>query len=250
MHISSSLCHRLVPVAFALVLGHTFQVQSKSYPAPVPINQDFGGLTRVIDGDTIHVGDTRIRLEGIDAPESAQTCKRANGETWACGTEATHAMRLMVEGRQVTCRNHGLDLYGRTLATCFADGRDIQAELVKLGLAWAYVKYSKAYVAEEAAARTAKLGIWQGEAMPAWEFRAQVWTASAEQAPAGCPIKGNVTASGHIYHMPWSPWYNKVRIEGHPEKRWFCSETEAIAAGWRPAYTHRAPNTVAAQQQE
>ena len=112
--------------------------------------------------------------------------------------------------------------------------------MVRLGLAWAYVKYSTLYVADEATARAAKLGIWQGEAMPAWEFRAQSWTASAEQAPTGCPIKGNVTASGRIYHMPWSPWYNKVRIDGHPGKRWFCTEAEALTAGWRPAFTRRA----------
>ena len=240
MHTSSLLCLRLTSVAFALILGHSVPAVARIYPAPVPLNEDFAGLTRVIDGDTIHVGDTRIRLEGIDAPESAQTCKRADGTEWACGTEATHAMRQMVEGREVVCRNHGLDLYGRTLATCFVGNLNINQQMVKLGLAWAYVKYSKAYVAEEAAARLSKTGIWQGEAMPAWDFRAKSWTASAETAPEGCPIKGNVTANGRIYHMPWSPWYNKVRIDGHAGKRWFCTETEAQAAGWRPAFTYRA----------
>lgn len=234
-----SLCCGLLPVAFALVTSHLSPAAARSYPAPVPINQDFAGLTRVIDGDTIHVGDTRIRLEGIDAPESNQTCKRADGSEWPCGTEATRAMRAMVEGREVVCRNHGLDLYGRTLATCFIGNRNINEDMVRRGLAWAYVKYSRAYVSEETAARQAKLGVWQGEATPPWEFRAQAWGRSAEQAPTGCPIKGNVTAGGRIYHMPWSPWYGKVRIDGHPGKRWFCTETEAQAAGWRPAFTHR-----------
>ena len=146
-------------------------------------------------------------------------------------------MRAMAEGREVRCRNHGLDKYGRTLGTCFADGRDINREMVVLGLAWAYVRYSNVYVAEEAQARAANLGIWQGEAMPAWDFRALAWAKTGEEAPNGCPIKGNVTANGHIYHMPWSRWYDKVRIDGHPNKRWFCSESEAVAAGWRPAYS-------------
>ena len=231
-----SLCFVLASVAFALVFSTFRPVEARVWPAPVPLNQDFTGLAHVIDGDTIHVGDTRVRLDGIDAPEATQMCKRATGEEWACGSEATHAMRLMVEGREVVCRNHGLDKYGRTLGTCVANGRNVNAELVKLGLAWAYVKYSTAYTTEEADARRAKTGIWQGDAVPAWDYRAKAWAHSDEQAPAGCPIKGNVTANGHIYHMPWSPWYAKVRIDGHPEKRWFCSETEAQQAGWRPAY--------------
>ena len=231
-----TLCFGLASVAFALISGPSLIVEARVWPAPVPLNQDFAGRARVIDGDTIHVGDTRVRLEGIDAPESTQTCKRATGEDWACGTDATHALRLMVEGREVVCRNHGLDKYGRTLGTCFIEGRDINAEMIKLGLAWAYVKYSSAYVAEEAQARRAKSGIWQGDALPAWDFRALAWTKSDELAPRGCPIKGNVTANGHIYHMPWSQWYDKVRIDGHPGKRWFCSETEAQQAGWRPAH--------------
>ena len=51
----------------------------------------------------------------------------------------------------------------------------------------------------------------------------------------GCAIKGNVTRNGRIYHMPWSPWYGQVTIDETQGKRWFCSETEAMAAGWRPA---------------
>ena len=232
-----SLLCLAVPVAFALVSSHTLPVTARTSPAPVPIHQDFAGVARVIDGDTIHVGDTRVRLEGIDAPETTQTCKRPTGEDWACGHEANRAMRHMAEGREVVCRNNGLDKYGRTLATCFVDGLDVSKEMVKRGLAWAFVRYSTIYVAEEAVARAAKLGIWQGEALPAWDFRARSWAKVEEQAPNGCAIKGNVTANGHIYHMPWSPWYDKVRIEGHSSKRWFCSEAEAIQAGWRPAYT-------------
>jgi endonuclease YncB( thermonuclease family) len=241
MLILRSLCLKLVPVAFALAAGSPLAEAARSWPAPVALNETFAGVARVLDGDTIHVGDTRVRLEGIDAPETAQTCKRTNGEDWACGHAATRALQAMADGRQVTCRNLGLEKYGRTLATCYVDGRDINAEMVKSGLAWAFVRYSAIYVAEEAHARAAKLGIWQGTAQPAWEYRAQAWTAHAEEGPNGCAIKGNVTASGHIYHMPWSPWYDRVRITGHSGKRWFCSEAEAMAAGWRPAYARRLP---------
>jgi hypothetical protein len=67
------------------------------------------------------------------------------------------------------------------------------------------------------------------------EFRDKRWASAETAAPNGCAIKGNVTAHGHIYHMPWSPWYGKVRIDPTKGERWFCSESEAKAAGWRPA---------------
>ena len=58
------------------------------------------------------------------------------------------------------------------------------------------------------------------------------------QAPSGCAIKGNVTKNGRIYHMPWSPWYAQIKIEPDKGKRWFCTEAEALAAGWRPVQAH------------
>jgi hypothetical protein len=74
--------------------------------------------------------------------------------------------------------------------------------------------------------------------MPAWEFRARRWAAAEGAAPEGCAIKGNVTRNGRIYHMPWSPWYPQTRIETDKGKRWFCTEAEALAAGWRPVQPH------------
>jgi hypothetical protein len=90
-------------------------------------------------------------------------------------------------------------------------------------------------VAEEEKARAARVGVWQGEAEPAWIFRANRWQAAETEAPAGCAIKGNITENGHIYHMPWSPWYGKVKIDPAQGERWFCSEAEAQSAGWRSA---------------
>ncbi len=110
--------------------------------------------------------------------------------------------------------------------------------MVREGLAWAFVKYSQSYVQQEAEARLARVGIWQGDAEPAWVYREKRWAGAEQEAPKGCAIKGNVTEHGHIYHMPWSPWYGKVKIEETKGERWFCSESEAIAAGWRPAALH------------
>jgi endonuclease YncB( thermonuclease family) len=198
------------------------------------------GIPRVIDGDTIDIEGTRVRLEGIDAPETGQTCNDRHGRPWDCGNAATKVLRDLIGHNEVQCRHAGLDKYGRMLGTCYVGQVDINAEMVHSGYAWAYVKYSTAYVQQEAAARAAMFGIWQGTAMAAWDYRAQKWAVVAQQAPQGCAIKGNVTPNGLIYHMPWSPWYEKVRMGSGPTpdggKRWFCSETEAQAAGWRAAY--------------
>ena len=197
--------------------------------------EGLSGTAAVIDGDTLSIGATHVRLEGIDAPETAQTCGRAWLGTWACGRAAAEALAKLVSGRRVECEARGHDKYGRVLGVCSVDGRDINAEMVRQGLAWAFVKYSSSYVEEEKAARALKLGVWQGEAEPAWEFREKRWASAETAAPNGCAIKGNVTEHGHIYHMPWSPWYGKVRIDPAKGERWFCSEGEAKAAGWRPA---------------
>jgi endonuclease YncB( thermonuclease family) len=234
------LCATHGLVASALAMGLLFAASYQGWartgadPGVGPIR----GMARVIDGDTIDVGDTRIRLEGIDAPETGQTCKRRWLASWPCGHEATAALQRLIENRVVGCDPRGFDKYGRTLAICYVDGRDINAHMVRQGHAWAFVKYSQTYVKEEAAARAEGLGIWQSPSEPAWDYRAKRWSAAEQKAPEGCAIKGNVTKNGKIYHMPWSPWYAQIRIDAEKGKRWFCSEAEAIAAGWRPVQVH------------
>ena len=196
------------------------------------------GIAQVIDGDTIVIGGTRIRLEGIDAPEAGQTCPRRWIGWWSCGSAATAHLARLIGSRPVNCAPRGHDKYGRMLAVCFVGGEDINAKMVRQGYAWAFVKYSTSYVREEALARAEGVGVWQGDATPPWEFRAGRWTAAEGHAPSGCAIKGNVTRNGRIYHMPWSPWYAQIKIEPDKGKRWFCTEAEAIAAGWRPVQTH------------
>lgn len=194
------------------------------------------GEARVIDGDTLDLGGQRVRLEGIDAPETGQTCAGGWLGTWDCGMAATKALRKLVDAHSVTCERRGTDKYGRMLGICFADGVDINQRMVRSGHAWAFVKYSSTYVAEEAAARAERLGVFAAENSPPWVYRTQQWASAEQQAPAGCAIKGNVTRNGSIYHMPWSPWYAKVVIDEGRGERWFCTESEAVAAGWRPAH--------------
>jgi hypothetical protein len=90
-------------------------------------------------------------------------------------------------------------------------------------------------IAEEADARSRRVGVWQGEAEPPWTYRERRWLAEAPTAPSGCAIKGKITKNGHIYHTPWSPWYTISKVDERRGERWFCTEAEATEAGWRPA---------------
>ena len=119
----------------------------------------------VIDGDTIRDGGIRIRLHGIDAPESAQSCKDEDGRTWSCGDAATDALRTFIGGSEIECRQTGTDRYGRIVAICYKDGIDINAWLVRNGWAVAYLRYSLDYLIDEVAARFDGLGIWAGDFM-------------------------------------------------------------------------------------
>jgi endonuclease YncB( thermonuclease family) len=220
------------PVAFALAVALFAGPAATASGAPSEV---VSGPAMAVDGDTLDVSGARVRLEGIDAPEVSQTCPRAWLGTWDCGRAAKRAMEDMVRGQDVTCESRGHDKYDRMLGVCFAAGRNVNAAMVRAGLAWAFVKYSDTYVAEEAEARAARAGIWAAEAEPAWLYRERRWASANGAAPNGCAIKGNVTERGRIYHLPWSTWYGKVKVEPAKGERWFCSEADAAAAGFRPA---------------
>jgi hypothetical protein len=112
----------------------------------------------------------------------------------------------------------------------------VNASLVRQGLAWAFVKYSNAYISEEAEAKAARRGVFAAKNEPPWEFRADRWEAATKSAAAvnkRCPIKGNVSRSGErIYHMPWQSSYGKTVINEAKGERWLCDEREAERARW------------------
>ena len=129
------------------------------------------GKAWVIDGDTIEISGTRIRLEGIDAPESDQTCTDPKGKTWPCGRAATSELKAHIRGRELTCNRRAFDRYRRVLAVCsLPDGSDINAWMVRQGWALAY-GFAKMYATEEAEAEAAKRGIWAGSFVPPWQWR-------------------------------------------------------------------------------
>ena len=183
---------------------------------------------RVVDGDTLDLAGVRIRLFGIDAPEYGQSCGPVD-----CGAAALDTLADILSAGTVSCDPVSIDRYGRTLARCRAGSLDVNREMVRRSMAWAFVRYSSDYIADEQAAKSSGAGIWQHPSQPAWEYRDEKWAKAAKDAPDGCAIKGNISANGKIYHPPWSPWYDRTRISTKNGERWFCSEDEAIAAGWR-----------------
>jgi endonuclease YncB( thermonuclease family) len=160
-------------IVLALVLAiHGLQRTNHRWPAPIQgdVHGEIVGKARVIDGDTIDITGTRIRLQGIDAPETDQTCTDAGNKTWRCGQVATHVLIDHLAGRPLKCESSGLDRYRRVLAVCaLPDGSDVNAWMVQEG--WALAYYSAVYQSQEAQAHADRRGIWAGSFMPPWEWR-------------------------------------------------------------------------------
>jgi len=187
-----------------------------------------GTVVGIDDGDslTLLFDQTRyrVRLEQIDAPE--------HGQAWA--DRSKQALTEKVFNRQVTVRVSGTDQYHRLLGSLVIGERDINRELVAEGHAWAYRRYLKDehLIEAESSARDHGLGLWSlPDPVPPWEWRV------AQRKHAGtCNIKGNISSTGaRIYHLPEQQHYEQTRISTSKGERWFCSESEARAAGWRKA---------------
>ena len=189
------------------------------------------GVLAVIDADTFDVGGVRVRLFGIDAPELSQTCTDAEGADWPCGQWAAAQVMALYQGGSAQCAAVDIDRYGRTVARCMVQGLDIGAMLVGAGLATAYRAYSTDYIASEASAKAQHLGIWAGTMQDPAAYRHR----DRDPAPGDCAIKGNISGHGQIYHLPGSHSYPATRIDEAQGERWFCTEAQAQAAGWRAA---------------
>ncbi|WP_159716150.1 thermonuclease family protein [Geminicoccus flavidas] len=196
------------------------------------------GQARVIDGDTIAVGNKVIRLLDIDAPVLAQKCD-GHRSSRACGKASADALAAKVGTAAVECVPAQRDDYDRILARCSVGDEDLSTWSVSSGWSFAFVRYSARLVAEEQAARARGLGIWAADEVQApWDYRARRWDVAAQEAPEGYPIKGNISKSGErIYHVPWTgQFHDRTKIDTCKGERWFCSVQEAQAAGWRASY--------------
>ena len=196
---------------------------------------DLKGRGSAVAGDLVKVSGTTVKLAGIEAPEGEQRCGGANDRGRRCADAARDALARLIRSQQLICQLAGSDDSGRRLASCKAGEKDVAAEMVRGGHVFAATGFFARYGSEEGEARSAKTGLWQGDGIerPA-EYRAKRWEEAKRDAPQGCPIKGSVARGSRTYVLPWSPSYERVRVRENRGERWFCSEQEARAAGWRP----------------
>ena len=124
-------------------------------------NNLFASHVTVIDGDTIRLGDVKIRFSGIDAPEINQTCVASEGKV-ACGKISKDILIAKVTNNKISCTDEGKDVYGRVLGECFVNGESLSSYLVREGFAFAYRKYSNKYIQDEEYAKFNNLGMWSG----------------------------------------------------------------------------------------
>ena len=126
---------------------------------------------RIVDGDTIYLGNVKYRLHGIDAPETKQKCKRKNKDYY-CGKEDTKFLKFLVkeEGR-VICKKKDVDRYKRIVAVCYYNTQNLNKLMVRNGWAIAYRRYSKDYINDENYAKKNQLGIWNGDFLEPSKWR-------------------------------------------------------------------------------
>jgi endonuclease YncB( thermonuclease family) len=116
---------------------------------------------RVIDGDSIALGKLQIRLQGIDAPELKQECKKIKSKKpYMCGEVAKDYLVKLIDNRTIECTNEGLDRYQRQLAYCYIGKINLNSEMVRSGNAVAYSQYDKSFLNEEQEAKLNKVGMW------------------------------------------------------------------------------------------
>lgn len=136
----------------------------------LPAAADVTGKALVIDADTIEVDGKVFDLWGIDSLEKDQTCLVA-GKTWNCGREALNVFKRLADGRPVTCKPQLVKGAGGNFAECRVGGLDLSREMVRLGYAFAYTRFTQKYIAAQVDARDAKIGMFRGQTLFPWEWR-------------------------------------------------------------------------------
>lgn len=212
-------------------------------------NPQAATVVSVMDGDTVRVRLTdgkeeKVRIIGLDAPEvSPLEC---------FGKESSSHLSALIAGKGVTLESEpqdDRDSFGRLLRYITFNGQDIGAAMIRDGYAGSYRKYPhpriEAYNAIEATAKARRAGLWSVCASPTTissqaAVAAPTAQPTAQEPPAqtggeGCVIKGNVNDKKRIYHLPGCGSYNQTKIKPEEGDRWFCTEAEAQAAGFRKA---------------
>ncbi|MFL4472016.1 thermonuclease family protein [Tateyamaria armeniaca] len=200
----------------------------------LPVWADVAGHVRVVDADTFDVGQTRVRLHAIDAPEQDQMCETEHGIAFACGQWASAQVTARFEGAHARCTQTDTDRYGRVVATCEANGVDVGQEIVAQGWAFAYRRYGMDYDLDEKSAYVADRGLHGFRVQSPAQFRKTRAKGRIPPDPT-CRIKGNISKNGYIFHVPGQAFYEQTGINPDRGERWFCSSAQARDAGWRAA---------------
>ena len=146
------------------------------------IAEEISGIPKIVDGDTVHIKENKFRLEGIDAPEMRQQCKKESlkisfiiGFTfykdYNCGKVSKEKLKSKIRGSEIKCIFTTKDRYKRYIATCYKEKTNLNQWMVRNGYAIAYRKYSKKYIPDEDFAKENKLGLWQGKFMSPEKWR-------------------------------------------------------------------------------
>jgi len=221
----------------------------------------------VKNGDTIQLAGITYRLDGIDAPEFDQMCIDHHADPWACGVEARDHLAQLIGERDVSCEDLGPDkTYGKWhagICTVAGETTSLNQLLVRQGFALSFEPSAKGrFEEDEAAAKENRNGLWKGCFVAPQAFRQREETAVLLGAacrsdkdrelrqslfpeeplmPPGCSIKAKfavrarVTGNVGIYHLQGCSSYAPLT---EPD-RWFCTEEDAQAAGFRKAYNCR-----------
>lgn len=232
----------------------------------VAASQSWAADATITDGDTLILNGIPYRLDGVDAPETDQVCLDETGAVWTCGIEARDQLKKFVGKRDVRCDGKKYDTVyrSRRISICWIEGETVSLNqwLVREGWALNFEPYAKGrFKADQDDARDKGRGIWKGCFAPPQSARrgnkstAPLLGATCTKSkvseirdilfpdnptmPTGCSIKGKLAARAHItghrgiYHMEGCRSYGRTK---EPD-RWFCSEDEAQAEGFRKAFT-------------
>lgn len=240
MNVADSILRALLLLALvcAAPVGHLAALAAQG-------DQPLAGRgVRVIDGDTLQIDDQTVQLYGIDAPELGQRCQRGD-DLWACGLEAALFLQKTVsfEGPTMQCSPWGEEPAAGTggelvIGVCQIGPRQVGLTMVRNGYAVALPESFPDYQEAEAQAREARLGVWQSDFVPPWEWReGKGAEANSSDWVRSCNIKGALgPAEEPIYYVPTDQEYESVTIDPARGEQMFCSDEEARAAGWtRPS---------------
>jgi endonuclease YncB( thermonuclease family) len=236
--------------------------------AVLSASQSLAADAIVRDGGTLQVAGVTYRLDGIDAPELDQLCIDEHADAWACGVEARDRLSSLIGGRRVRCEDLGLGTTYKKrhigICTVEGEGASLNQLVVGQGFALNFEPSAKGrFRKDEAAAKDNRRGLWKGCFVAPQEFRAgrkdgallgescrtdkdreirAVLFPDEPAMPSGCSIKGKfaararITGNVGVYHLQACRSYPALT---KPD-RWFCSEEDAQAAGFRKAYNCRA----------